>query len=147
MFSPLMGSTPAEAAATMTVETVGEGLLTPQQGKARAAFIDFCWDLQLAQARSPRDPALRPQDAVMITDLLSRSSEDVAAQGEALWARLQEVGCPLAPIYSRENMLGFLKFVEKARATHRASEEHRTNYAAQIAASIANGAKLPRKTS
>ena len=142
-----MTSTPSEAADTMTVETVGEGLLTPEQGKARAGFIDFCWDLQLAQARSPRDPALRPQDAVMIADLLSRSAEDVAAEGEALWAKLQTVGCPCEPIYSRENMLGFLKFLNAARVTHQASEAHRTKYAERIAASIAERSGLPRKTS
>jgi len=95
--------------------------LTPEQGAARSAFIDFCWNLQFAAARSPDDPGLSEDHATTIRTLLETSNEDTASKGCRLWQEwIATEGHTVCPaIFTEQNMLGFIARLETERGRYR----------------------------
>lgn len=125
----------------MTVEVSPTGPLTPEQGTARSAFTEFCWNLQLARARKPNDPGLSNEDSAMISRLLTMSDDAVAAEGKQLWsAWMATEGHTVAPaIFDEQSMQGFLGQLNAVRKVHEESTALR--------AALGHTTQLPHKES
>lgn len=117
--------------APMSVDVAPKGPLTPEQGAARSAFINFCWNLQLATARAPDDPGLSEDHAATIRTMLETSNADTASEGGRLWQEWMATGghavCPA--IFTEQDMLGFVARLE----TERGRYEQRMAFRATIA--------------
>ena len=108
--------------------------LSPEQGLARSAVINFCWDLELVRARSPDDPALSDDEKVSIRTILAMEPGALAARGQKLWQVWETTGGENlhTSIFSRKNMEGLLVQLGPVRSQYLVREEFRRKMAAGI---------------
>jgi hypothetical protein len=99
--------------------------LTPEQGSARSAFIDFFWNLQLAIARKSDEPGLSPANVAIIESVNNRTTIEILEEGNALWdAWIATGGHDVQPaIFTKENIDGYLQRLKRKRFCQQHPEE------------------------